>query len=154
MKTVTTFRPIQRAFTLIELMIVIAIIAILATIAIPSYNSYTKKAALSELLQASAPYKADVEICIYNLGGKNGECNAGKNGIKAANAVTSKYIESISVSSGSITVTGKDSLANTSYTLKPTFSEGNITWSTSCSGDESLFPAGFCAASTSNAQQN
>lgn len=32
----------------------------------PSYQNYTKKAAVSELLQASAPYKADVELCVYS----------------------------------------------------------------------------------------
>ncbi|MDU5698791.1 MAG: prepilin-type N-terminal cleavage/methylation domain-containing protein, partial [Haemophilus parainfluenzae] len=49
----TFSKPLHKGFTLIELMIVIAIIAILATIAIPSYQNYTKKAAISELLQAS-----------------------------------------------------------------------------------------------------
>ncbi|HDR1436529.1 TPA: prepilin-type N-terminal cleavage/methylation domain-containing protein, partial [Pasteurella multocida] len=42
------FFSIKKGFTLIELMIVIAIIAILATIAVPSYQNYTKKAAISE----------------------------------------------------------------------------------------------------------
>ncbi len=70
MKKIRLIRPLAKAFTLIELMIVIAIIAILATIAIPSYTSYTQKAALSELLSASASYKSDVEICIYNVGDK------------------------------------------------------------------------------------
>lgn len=68
MQKLNLIRPLTKAFTLIELMIVIAIIAILATVAIPSYNSYTQKAALSELLSASASYKTDVEICMYNTG--------------------------------------------------------------------------------------
>ena len=54
-----SMKSVKKGFTLIELMIVIAIVAILATIAIPSYQNYTKKAAVSELLQASAPLRAE-----------------------------------------------------------------------------------------------
>lgn len=142
-------QPLKKAFTLIELMIVIAIIAILATIAIPSYTSYTQKAAMSELLRASAPYKSDVEICIYNTGDKT-DCTAGKNGIQAAKSESAeaKYLKSISVTSGVISVAGKGTLDTISYTLTPNFekSTGNITWATNCTGESNLFPAGFCSS--------
>lgn len=147
MKQIRLFQPIQKAFTLIELMIVIAIIAILATIAIPSYNSYTQKAALSELLRASSSYKSDVEVCIYNTGATT-NCSGGTNGIQA-NKVSSdetKYLKSISVNAGAISVEGKSSVDGYGYTLTPTFTNNTLSWKTSCKGsDISLFPAGFCS---------
>ncbi|MCT8824274.1 prepilin-type N-terminal cleavage/methylation domain-containing protein [Glaesserella parasuis] len=148
MKKIRLIRPLAKAFTLIELMIVIAIIAILATIAIPSYTSYTQKAALSELLSASASYKSDVEICIYNVGDKKiAECSSGKNGVQAdkSDVADAKYLKSISVASGTITVEGKGNIDGYGYTMTPTLANNNITWTTSCRGsDTSLFPANFC----------
>lgn len=143
----TTFKQGQKAFTLIELMIVIAIIAILATIAIPAYTNYTKKAAISELLRASAPYKSDVEICIYNTNSTD-NCNAGSNGIQAAKTEANKttYLKSVAVAKGVITVSGTGTLEDYSYTLTPTFTNNNITWKATCSGtDTSIFPANFCS---------
>lgn len=154
MQKITLFRPLHQAFTLIELMIVIAIIAILATIAIPSYNSYTQKAALSELLSASASYKSDVELCIYNTNNLT-NCSGGSNGIQP-NKTTgneTKYLNSITVKNGAITVSGKGSLNGYSYTLTPTFSNHIISWTTSCVGtDMSLFPANFCSSMSAATQ--
>ncbi len=50
----------QKGFTLIELMIVVAIIGILAAIAIPAYSDYTKRAKVTELVTAGSACKASV----------------------------------------------------------------------------------------------
>jgi type IV pilus assembly protein PilA len=93
----------QQGFTLIELLIVIAIIGILAAVAVPSYQSYTKKAKFTELVQATAPYKMAVEMCYQNLSTVTG-CAVGTNGIPAAPTATAA-MKSLGVVDGVITVT-------------------------------------------------
>lgn len=57
-------KSIQKGFTLIELMIVVAIIGILAAIAIPQYQNYIAKSQVSRVMGELSSIKTTVETCI------------------------------------------------------------------------------------------
>ena len=95
-------KSVQKGFTLIELMIVVAIIGILAAIAIPAYQDYTAKAKVSEGANMSATAKKALALA-FNEGTLDTTTNNLTLGLAPAGSITSKYVLSITAAGTSIT---------------------------------------------------
>lgn len=100
-------KNVQKGFTLIELMIVIAIIGILAAIAIPAYQDYTVRAKVTELISVADAAKTGVAEA-WTSDGLTGVTNfATSFNAEPATAHQSKYVSAIAIdpNTGAITVT-------------------------------------------------
>ncbi len=94
---------LQKGFTLIELMIVVAIIGILAAIAIPAYQDYTIRAQVSEGMNLAAAAKAAVAESFLNRGvGPATRLAAGMSPTKTDTG--GKYVTSVDVAGGVIQI--------------------------------------------------
>ncbi|HEZ5865865.1 TPA: pilin [Neisseria meningitidis] len=94
---------LQKGFTLIELMIVIAIVGILAAVALPAYQDYTARAQVSEAILLAEGQKSAVTEYYLNHGiwpGGNSDA-----GVASASDIKGKYVQSVEVAKGVITAT-------------------------------------------------
>ncbi len=134
----------QKGFTLIELMIVVAIIGILAAIALPAYQDYTARSQMSEALSLASGLKVQVADVYADTGALAG-IDSGASGIPVANTVTGKYVTGVAVDDGAITATvGGDASAlitGDTLVLTPTDNGGSISWACSSSADDKYVPA-------------
>ena len=127
-------KAIQKGFTLIELMIVVAIIGILAAIAIPAYQDYTIRAQVSEGLSLASDVKAGVAEFMAQTGDWPVDLiEAGLGASAVLGDKSGRYVESLNVSNGTIVITyGRD--ANTKIvseilSIQPLVNEnGDVVW--------------------------
>ncbi|WP_118806087.1 pilin [Neisseria meningitidis] len=101
---------LQKGFTLIELMIVIAIVGILAAVALPAYQDYTARAQVSEAILLAEGQKSAVTEYYLNHGtwpGGNSDA-----GVASASDIKGKYVQSVEVKNGVVTATMLSSNVN------------------------------------------
>jgi type IV pilus assembly protein PilA len=140
-------KNMQKGFTLIELMIVVAIIAILAAIAIPAYQDYLVRSQVSEgSVLGSGAETAVAEF--YDNTGHFGSGNASV-GVPAAASITGKYVSTVTVSGGLITSVfgGQANAAVTGSALafSAITQAGSMSWSCDVTG--TTVPAKFLPTS-------
>lgn len=115
-------KSVQKGFTLIELMIVVAIIGILAAIALPAYQDYTVRSKVSEVVLAASQCRTAISEVVQTSTSLPAAANSW--GCESASPTT-KYVASVATAAttGVITVTAQNIPALVSgkrtLTLKP-----------------------------------
>lgn len=127
-------KSVQKGFTLIELMIVVAIIGILAAVALPAYQDYTIRARASEIILAGSAARTSVTEAAQLANQMSIGATAAA--VIASAISSSKFVSTGAVdTNGTIVVTSKDAIGTTSFivTLAPSWTGQTVIWTCNAS---------------------
>ena len=158
-------KTMQKGFTLIELMIVVAIIGILAAIAIPQYQNYVTKSQVTRVVGELGNLRTLVDLCLtdgnectFNVPGSSLLGAAGSVGVMPTGGATvsggKQPTITANMSTGEVSIVGKFGTASSGAIKDKTVTWARATnanggdWSCSTTITETKFVPAGCAAGT------
>ena len=138
-----SMKSLQKGFTLIELMIVVAIIGILAAVALPAYQDYTVRAKVSELILAASGARTAIAEKFALDPQSTASMGSGVTITVVGKIATADVSDlGVSVVSGSTASTSTGQAVTLTVTPTPNTTTGTLTWS--CAGVPANYMPATC----------